>query len=70
MVILMYTTDRYCQSFRFVPVDVSESIAETEKLVAKGVDFLKAYEMLSPEQFEAIAAIAARKSSFGRSCST
>ena len=41
--------------------NVSESIAETEKLVAKGVDFLKAYEMLSPEQFEAIAAIAARE---------
>ena len=41
--------------------DVRESIAETEKLVAKGVDFLKAYEMLSPEQFEAIAAIAARE---------
>lgn len=41
--------------------DVQESIAETEKLVAKGVDFLKAYEMLSPEQFEAIAAIAARE---------
>ena len=41
--------------------DVRESIAETEKLVVKGVDFLKAYEMLSPEQFEAIAAIAARE---------
>jgi imidazolonepropionase-like amidohydrolase len=41
--------------------DIRESIAETEKLVAKGVDFLKAYEMLSPEQFEAIAAIAARE---------
>lgn len=41
--------------------DVRESIAETKKLVAKGVDFLKAYEMLSPEQFEAIAAIAARE---------
>lgn len=41
--------------------DVRESIAETEKLVARGVDFLKAYEMLSPEQFEAIAAIAARE---------
>ena len=41
--------------------NVSESIAETEKLVAKGVDFLKAYEMLSPEQFEAIAAIAERE---------
>ena len=41
--------------------NVSESIAETEKLVAKGVDFLKAYEMLSPEQFEAIATIAARE---------
>lgn len=41
--------------------DVRESIAETEKLVAKGVDFLKAYEMLSSEQFEAIAAIAARE---------
>ena len=41
--------------------NVSESIVETEKLVAKGVDFLKAYEMLSPEQFEAIAAIAKRE---------
>ena len=41
--------------------DVSESIAETEKLVSMGVDFLKAYEMLSPHQFEAIAAIAARE---------
>jgi imidazolonepropionase-like amidohydrolase len=41
--------------------DVRESIAETEKLVVKGVEFLKAYEMLSPEQFEAIAAIAARE---------
>ena len=40
---------------------VSESIEETERLVAQGVDFLKAYEMLSPEQFEAIAAIAARE---------
>ena len=29
--------------------------------MAKGVDFLKAYEMLSPEQFEAIAAIAERE---------
>ena len=41
--------------------NVSESIAETEKLVSLGVDFLKAYEMLSPQQFEAIAAIAARE---------
>ena len=41
--------------------NVSESIAETEKLVLLGVDFLKAYEMLSPQQFEAIAAIAARE---------
>ena len=41
--------------------DVSESIAETEKLVSMGVDFLKAYEMLSTQQFEAIAAIAARE---------
>ena len=41
--------------------DVSESIAETEKLVSMGVDFLKAYEMLSPQQFEAIAAVAARE---------
>ena len=41
--------------------DVSESVAETEKLVEMGVDFLKAYEMLSPQQFEAIAAIAARE---------
>jgi len=41
--------------------DVSESIAETEKLVSMGVDFLKAYEMLSPEQFEAIARIAKRE---------
>ena len=40
---------------------VSESVAETERLVARGVDFLKAYEMLSPKQFEAIAAIAARE---------
>jgi imidazolonepropionase-like amidohydrolase len=41
--------------------DVSESITETEKLVSKGVDFLKAYEMLSPDQFEAIAKIAERE---------
>ena len=41
--------------------NVSESISETEKLVSLGVDFLKAYEMLSPQQFEAIAAIAARE---------
>ena len=41
--------------------NVMESIVETEKLVAKGVDFLKAYEMLSLEQFEAIAAIARRE---------
>ena len=41
--------------------NVSESIVETEKLVTKGVDFLKAYEMLSPEQFEAIAKIAKRE---------
>ena len=41
--------------------DVSESIAETEKLVSMGVDFLKAYEMLSPQQFEAIATVAARE---------
>ena len=40
---------------------VSESIAETERLVAQGVDFLKAYEMLSPAQFEAIAGIAKRE---------
>jgi imidazolonepropionase-like amidohydrolase len=40
---------------------VSESIAETERLVSLKVDFLKAYEMLSPEQFKAIAAIAERE---------
>ena len=38
--------------------NVPETIRETEKLVSGGVDFLKAYEMLSPKQFEAVAKIA------------
>tara|TARA_B100000035_G_scaffold97109_1_gene82408 strand:+ start:2907 stop:4301 length:1395 start_codon:yes stop_codon:yes gene_type:complete len=43
----------------------TENVKETEnvvnKLIASGADFLKAYEMLSPEQFEIIMKIAKKK---------
>jgi len=50
-------------SVYFPPLSIrTASVVETEikvnKLIKDGVDFLKAYEMLSPEQFEAITNIA------------
>jgi len=39
-------------------VDAEDTRIKTEQLVAQGVDFLKAYEMLSEEQFKVVAEIA------------
>ena len=41
--------------------DVKETESVVNKLIASGADFLKAYEMLSPEQFEIIMKIAKKK---------